>query len=197
MTNCKQIIGQYEALLTVKGSKFLAYAEAVCSVTEAERAVYAVRQAHPKANHHCYAYRLGAEGEYYRVNDDGEPSATAGLPIYQQLRSFSAGNTLVTVVRYFGGTLLGASGLIKAYKQAAKQVLTPARWQTIVLQNTLKVECDYAEVSMVMQTATRYGFTVAEQTIDLRCCFCLQGAEDNVLNLQNDLRQKGIMAQCI
>lgn len=197
MTCCRQIVGCNETVLTIKGSKFLAYAEAVCSVAEADAAVCALQEKHPKANHHCYAYRLGTDGQYYRTNDDGEPSATAGLPIYRQLQSFSASNTLVTVVRYFGGTLLGTSGLIKAYKQAAKQVLAPARWQEIIAQMRIQVECDYSEVNFVMHSASRYGFVVLQQRIDVSCWFCLQGAADNAGAFLNLLQQHRIAAQSL
>lgn len=109
-----------------KGSKFLAYAFPVSNEEEIMLQLSTLKSQHPKARHFCYAYRLGINGLQYRINDDGEPSGTAGKPIYGQILSHEFSDVFVVVVRYFGGTKLGASGLIQAYKQAAAEALDQA-----------------------------------------------------------------------
>jgi len=112
-----------EGLYKDKGSKFISYAFHVVDVDQVKEIIQQIKKEHFSARHHCYAYRLGFSGEHYRVNDDGEPSGTAGKPIYGQLLSHELTNVLIIVVRYFGGTLLGVSGLINAYKSAALDVI--------------------------------------------------------------------------
>lgn len=112
-----------EALLKEKGSKFLGFAFPVSSEAEIREHLAALRKAHPSANHHCYAWRLGADKAAYRANDDGEPSNSAGKPILSQIQAKDLSNVLIVVVRYFGGTLLGVGGLISAYKAAAQAAL--------------------------------------------------------------------------
>lgn len=109
-----------------KSSKFISYAFPILTEEDATSKIDMLWKQHPKATHVCYAYRLGLEGEKYKVNDDGEPSGTAGRPIFNQLLSVDITNVLIAVVRYFGGTKLGTSGLIQAYKDAAKQVIDSA-----------------------------------------------------------------------
>ncbi len=116
-----------EGLYKDKGSKFIGYAFGVKSEEDVKRHLAMLRKEHHSARHHCYAYRLGADKQTYRANDDGEPSSTAGKPILGQIQSKDLTDVLVVVVRYFGGTLLGVSGLITAYKQAAADTLGNAR----------------------------------------------------------------------
>ncbi len=106
-----------------KGSKFIAYAFPVNEVKDFKEKLAAIKKEHPKATHHCFAYRIGTDGTTYRVSDDGEPSGSAGRPILGQLDSKQLTNVLVIVVRYFGGTLLGVPGLINAYKSSAAMAL--------------------------------------------------------------------------
>lgn len=133
-----------------KGSKFQAYAYPVRSVDEVEIYLDDLRSQHPKARHFCYAYRIGLEGEEYRANDDGEPSGTAGKPILGQLLSFEVSDTFIVVVRYFGGTKLGASGLISAYKQSASEALNASKIKERVLTKTFRIQFDYAEMGHVL-----------------------------------------------
>lgn len=109
-----------------RGSKFMAYAIPAASIEECHTHIARIKDDHPKARHWCYAYRIGPNGEQYRTFDDGEPSGTAGRPIAQQIESFNLTNTMVIVVRYFGGKLLGTSGLITAYKSSAFDALSNA-----------------------------------------------------------------------
>src|SRR5690349_11582622 len=107
------------AELKERGSRFIAYAYPVSTVEAVKKQLESLKKEHPKANHHCFAYRLGLDNNVFRVSDDGEPSGTAGKPILGQIDSKQLTDTLIIVVRYFGGTLLGVPGLIHAYKSAA------------------------------------------------------------------------------
>ena len=109
-----------------KGSKFLAYAYPMDAESDLDGFMASLRDIHPKARHYCYAYKLGLDGTRFRANDDGEPSGTAGKPIYGQILSFGLTDVCIIVIRYFGGTKLGASGLIHAYKEASKAALDNA-----------------------------------------------------------------------
>src|SRR6478735_3683732 len=106
-----------------RGSKFIAYTYPVQSVEDFKKCMEAIKKEHPKATHHCFAYRIGLDNNTYRVSDDGEPSGTAGKPILGQIDSKKLTNILVIVVRYFGGTLLGVPGLINAYKSVTAMTL--------------------------------------------------------------------------
>lgn len=116
-----------QGLYKEKGSKFISYVYPILNEPEVKIFLDQIRKEHPKARHICYAYRFGPDPEHYRINDDGEPGGTAGLPILNQLKSHRLQNTLLVVVRYFGGVLLGASGLVQAYKQAASSAIVAAR----------------------------------------------------------------------
>lgn len=122
-----------------KGSKFIGFAYSVNNLNEIKFYVEEIKKNHPKATHHCYAYRLGIEGEIYRANDDGEPSGSAGIPIYNQLLSSDLTNILLIVVRYFGGVKLGIGGLVKAYRETAKLTILEAKIMVKELESVLKI----------------------------------------------------------
>jgi uncharacterized YigZ family protein len=134
-----------------KGSRFIAYAYFVQSEEAVKERVDILRKEHFKATHHCYAYRLGTEGKQYRANDDGEPSGTAGRPILGQIDSFGLTNVLIVVVRYYGGTKLGTSGLIAAYKESAKEALQISEIEEKIVESTLEIRFAYTLLSDVMQ----------------------------------------------
>ena len=115
-----------EGLFKDKGSKFISFAFPVDNEEEIKEIVQSIKKEHHSARHHCYAWRLGADQLLFRANDDGEPSSTAGKPILGQIQSFDLTNILIVVVRYFGGTLLGVSGLINAYRNAALDAINQA-----------------------------------------------------------------------
>ncbi len=142
-----------------KGSRFIAYAYKVTDVKEVDEKVALLRKEHYSARHHCYAYRIGVGGAINRANDDGEPSGTAGRPILGQLMSAEVSDTLVVVVRYFGGILLGTSGLIVAYKGATAAVLEEAGREEKVLRELVEVEIAYAEVDRIMKIVKRRELT--------------------------------------
>ena len=136
-------------LLKEKGSKFIGFAFPVNNVKELKNALEKIREEHPKATHHCYAFRLGMNGENYRANDDGEPSGSAGLPIYNQLLANNLTNILLIVVRYYGGTKLGVSGLVKTYKESAKLTLDEAEIITKELESDLEIEFDFHQQNII------------------------------------------------
>ena len=149
-----------------RGSKFLAYAAPVQSEADVQAHLAAVRKLHNKARHHCYAYRLGTDGNSFRANDDGEPSGTAGRPILGQLDSFDVTDVCIVVVRYFGGTLLGASGLIRAYRGAAALALEDAEIVEHTVRATYRITFDYARTGalesgldriVAQRTGQRFG----------------------------------------
>ena len=156
------IAGPATADIREKASKFLAFAYPVRTEQEVSDCLEPLRKLHPKANHHCYAYRLGVDGNRYRANDDGEPSGTAGRPILGQIDSAGLTDVLVVVVRYFGGTKLGASGLIQTYKESAAAVLqlTQRLEKTIGLQYLLSF--DYAQMGTIMNALKRSGIEQIE-----------------------------------
>ena len=150
-----------------RGSKFIAYSFPVNTIDQAKKQVAALKKEHPKAVHHCLAYRMGVDGSTYRVSDDGEPSGSAGRPILGQIDSKQLTNILVVVVRYFGGTLLGVPGLINAYKTATSLVLqlSPIIQKPIEIAYTLHF--DYQQMNEVMMVIKQYNCSVVEQTAQL------------------------------
>jgi len=145
------ISAKSEAVFKEKGSKFLAFAFPVGSEEDVKEKLDLLRKKYFDASHHCYAYRLGVNGEQYRANDDGEPANSAGKPILGQLISCNVTNVLVVVVRYFGGTLLGVGGLVKAYKQATAAALAAAEIVTETVTETYQLKFDYNAIGQVLK----------------------------------------------
>lgn len=150
-----------------RGSKFLGHAYPVSDNNQFKKILQELKKEHPKAVHHCFAYRLGITGDNFRSSDDGEPSGTAGKPILGQIDTKELTNIAVIVVRYFGGTLLGVPGLINAYKTTASLVL-----QTVpVIQKQVEVpfiiHFDYADVNDVMKIIKQYNCTITAQELQL------------------------------
>jgi len=175
-----------------RGSKFIAYAYPVNSIAACKEKVAALKKEHPKAAHHCFAYRIGLDGTQFRVSDDGEPAGTAGRPIMGQIDSKQVTNILIVVVRYFGGTLLGVPGLINAYKTAAAFALqTTAIVQKPVLID-YRLQFDYTKMNDVMRIIKQFDCVVIKQELQL---FCSVDAgvpklwRDELLNKLHDLQQ--------
>lgn len=143
-------------LLKEKGSKFIGFAFPVNSESELKAALEKIRSEHPKATHHCYAFRMGLNGENYRANDDGEPSGSAGLPIYNQLLAHEITNVLVISVRYYGGTKLGVSGLVKAYKECAKITLEEAEIITRELETEITVQFNFDQQNIIFTVLSKF-----------------------------------------
>ncbi len=152
-----------------RGSKFLAYAYPVSSAADVKEKLQALKKEHPKAVHHCYAYRLGTDGTQYRANDDGEPSGSAGKPILGQIDSMGLTNVLVVVVRYFGGTLLGVPGLINAYKSATAQSLEQVPKTEKWIENLYEVNFDYPAMGEVLYLLKQAEATIYKQDLQLFC----------------------------
>ena len=143
-------------LLKEKGSKFIGFAFPVNNEAEIKAALEKVRAEHPNATHHCYAFRLGIEGENYRANDDGEPSGSAGLPIYNQLLANELTHILLIVVRYYGGTKLGVSGLVKTYKESAKLTLEESEIITKDLESEVEIEFDFNKQNQIFTLLNKF-----------------------------------------
>ncbi|MGQ1943936.1 IMPACT family protein [Ornithobacterium rhinotracheale] len=172
---CKSIKNPIENIITKeKGSKFLGYAYPVQDEEEVKQILDELRQKYPDATHHCYAYRLGFEGENYRANDDGEPNGTAGLPIYNQLLSRELTYCLVVSVRYFGGIKLGVSGLIKAYKESAELTLDEAEIKIIEKTKNLSINFPYTSQNIVMRNIEKFNAQILNQEYLADCTLGLQ-----------------------
>ncbi len=152
-----------------RGSRFIAYAYPIQSADNFKKYLQLLKKEHPKAVHHCFAYRIGLEGNSFRVSDDGEPSGTAGKPILGQIDSKQIVNVLVVVVRYFGGTLLGVPGLINAYKTATALALqlTPVIQKQILVN--YRLHFDYTKMNDVMIIVRQFGCEVIRQENQLFC----------------------------
>ena len=165
----KTIEQAVEGTFKDKGSKFIAFAYPVTSETEVKPYLVKLRAEHTKANHFCYAYRLTPDKSVFRVNDDGEPSGTAGRPILNAMLSAGITNTLIVVVRYFGGTLLGVPGLINAYKSAAAEAITTAAVIEKTVNDIYEIKFDYLIMNEVMRLIKEEQLTVLEQFFDNDC----------------------------
>lgn len=158
-----------EGIFKDRGSKFLAYVYPVTSEAQVKEHINHLRKEHFSANHHCYAYRLGPDKSAYRANDDGEPANSAGKPILGQIQSKDLTNILIVVVRYFGGTLLGVSGLINAYRSAAADALTHAEIMEKHVQDVYEVKFDYLSMNDVMKIVKDEHLDIVSQDLQLDC----------------------------
>lgn len=152
-----------------RGSKFLAHAYPIQNVDDFKKQLQQLKKEHSKAVHHCFAYRIGLDGNNFRVNDDGEPSGTAGKPILGQIDSKELTNVLVVVVRYFGGTLLGVPGLINAYKTATSLALQLTPIVQKQVQVDYRLQFDYTRMNDVMIIVRQFGCEVKKQESQLFC----------------------------
>jgi len=158
-----------EGLYKEKGSKFLAFAYPTDNEDQVKNFLDELKKKYYDARHHCYAFIIGIDGEYYRSNDDGEPNHSAGDPILGQIRSRELTNTLVVVVRYFGGTKLGVSGLINAYKTAAADAIDNSQIVEKLITKPIHIQFQYPELNDVMRIIKEYDLEISHQVMDLRC----------------------------
>ena len=165
----KTIKNPSEGIYRDKGSKFLAFAFPFQKEEQLKEIIAKLKTEHPKANHHCYAYRLTPDRSIFRANDDGEPSGTAGRPILNTLLSRDLTNILIIVVRYFGGTLLGVSGLINAYKQATEEALNKAKVIYKTVQDVYQIKFEYPLMNDVMKIIKDEVLDNFNQEFDLSC----------------------------
>ncbi|MFV0482609.1 MAG: IMPACT family protein [Bacteroidales bacterium] len=162
-----------QAIFKDKGSKFIAYAYAVKTVEEINEKLALLKSEHHKARHHCYAWRLGADLKNFRANDDGEPSNSAGKPILGQIQSFELTDILIVVVRYFGGTLLGVSGLVNAYRTASKESLLVAKVINKEIHELINVEFEYPLLNDVMRIVKERNLDIAKTQYTSNCIVSL------------------------
>jgi uncharacterized YigZ family protein len=162
-----------EVIFKDRGSKFYGYAFPVKTEVEIKEHIENLKKSHFNARHWCYAWQLGKEYNQYRANDDGEPSNSAGMPIYGQLQSFNLTNTLIVVVRYFGGTKLGVGGLIQAYKTAAQWALEESKIIEKTIDVHFKLLFDYPEMNIVMRIVKDQNLKIIHQKLELNCEYTL------------------------
>lgn len=182
------LITRGESLFKDKGSKFFGYAFPVADEEEVKRILEEVKAEHPKARHHCYAYRLGYLGENYRANDDGEPSGSAGKPILNALLSAEVTFALVIVVRYFGGTLLGVPGLIHAYKEAAAEALAVTEKEVRTINTLVRIDYDFDQTNAVMQLIKKLELAVKEQIFEERCGIWVEVRNSYIEKIREELK---------
>ena len=159
------------AIFKDKGSKFIAFIYPVSTIDEIKSILDQKRKEYYDARHVCYAYMLGFERLDFRANDDGEPSGTAGRPILGQINSANLTDVLIIVVRYFGGILLGTSGLINAYKTSACDVINSAEIITKIVEKSFVATCDYQTVNDVMKIIKEYNLELVKSEYNLDCSF--------------------------
>lgn len=157
-----------------RSSKFHAFAYPIATEADVKPLLDALREQHPKAGHHCYAYRLGLDRNQFRANDDGEPSGTAGRPILNTLYSRDLTDLLVVVVRYFGGTLLGVPGLINAYKSATEAALDQAPVVTRYVCDAYEITFPYDATSEVNRLLKLYGLEATDPKFGEDCSLVIQ-----------------------
>ncbi len=158
-----------EGIFKDKGSKFFAYAFPVTNEDEIKAHLQVLKKEHYSARHHCYAWRLGADKKRFRANDDGEPSSTAGKPILGQIQKLDLTNILIVVVRYFGGTLLGVSGLINAYREAAVDALNNAEIIEKLVEQSFWVEFEYPLMNEVMKVFKDNNLPQLKNEYEMNC----------------------------
>ncbi|MEL4308770.1 IMPACT family protein [Joostella sp. CR20] len=160
-----------EVLFKDKGSKFFGYAFPIIDEDDIKYFLEEIKNKHNSARHHCYAWQLGTEKDkiLYRANDDGEPSNTAGMPIYGQIQSFDITNTLIVVVRYFGGVKLGVGGLINAYRTTASMCLEDASIVEKTIDTHFKISFEYKDMNNVMRIIKEKNLQIEQQQLELTC----------------------------
>ena len=180
--NYKTINASSRGIFKEKGSRFLAFAFPVVSQEEIKPIIERIRKEYHDARHHCYAYMIGKERMIWRTNDDGEPSGTAGRPILGQINSSGLTNILIVVTRYFGGTLLGVSGLINAYKSAAADAILNAEIVERSLHEYYKIDFPYILMNDVMKILKEEETGQSGQSFELECSI--------IINFRESAREK-------
>jgi len=181
----KTIIGNSQGIYKEKGSRFISVAIPVSDQEQIKPIIDKIRKEHHDAKHHCYAYMLGHERLIWRINDDGEPSGTGGKPILGQINSHGLTNLIIVVSRYFGGTLLGVSGLLNAYKSAAASALANATVTEKTVNEYYELTFPFSSLKDVMKVLKEENLGQSEQLFDLECRLKLNfrfSVKEKVLN---------------
>ena len=168
-----------EYLLKEKQSKFYGYAFPVSNTEKIKFHIQSLKKKRNSARHFCYAYQIGIEDTVFRVNDDGEPRNSAGMPIYGQIQSFKITDILIVVVRYFGGTKLGVGGLISAYKECAKATLEENKIITKEITIPIQLKFNYSQMNNVMRIVKEYSLEVLNQEMLTNCVFDILTTKNN------------------
>lgn len=162
-----------QVLFKDKGSKFFGYVFPVESEKDVHINLEKLKKDHQKARHFCYAWQIGKFYDHYKVNDDGEPNNSAGMPIYGQLQAFEVTNCLAVVVRYFGGTKLGVGGLIHAYKTTTQLCLNQAKIIEKEITKPLEIHCEYDQMNEVLKLVKKENLSIKKQDLQLKCRYVL------------------------
>lgn len=166
----KTILSSPEAILfKEKNSKFFGYVFPISNEEDVKENILELKKEHHSARHFCYAYQIGVENINYRVNDDGEPNNSAGMPIYGQIQSFEVTNVLIVIIRYFGGVKLGVGGLISAYKTAAQMVLENSEIIEKTINKHFIIKFDYKNINKVMRVIKEKNLDIVNQKMELDC----------------------------
>jgi uncharacterized YigZ family protein len=176
----KTIEKEAEGIFRDKGSRFIAYLYPIKSEEDIKNIIAELKALHPKARHHCWAMRIGSDRTVFRINDDGEPSGTAGRPILNTLLSSDLTNVLAVVVRYFGGTLLGVPGLINAYKSATQDAINQANVIEKTIDLIFKLEFGHSVMNEVMKIIKDEGLRIFNQQFDLNCSLDIEIRQSQV-----------------
>ena len=176
----KTISKPSEGIFKDKGSRFIAYLYPIQSELDIKDIIAELKSIHPKASHHCWALRLSQDRSIFRLNDDGEPSGTAGRPILNTLLSFDLTNVIAVVVRYFGGTLLGIPGLINAYKTATMEAIQASEIIEKTVDLVFRIEFSHSVMNEVMKVVKDENIKIFNQSFDLNCTFNLEIRQSQV-----------------
>ena len=196
----KTISAESKGSYKEKGSKFLAFAFPVISEAEVREKLSRLRKEYHDARHHCYAYRLGFDKSVFRINDDGEPSGTAGRPIYGQIVSHDLTQVMIVVIRYFGGIKLGVPGLINAYKTSSKDAIDNASIITKIIQEEYQVRFEYTVMNSVMKILKEEDAVILSQKFDNACIldFSIRKTSgDKILNRLQKISNVSVSLQMI
>ena len=174
-----------EILYKEKNSKFFGYSFPVIHEDEVKEILLQLKKQHHAARHWCYAFQIGTETIYYRINDDGEPNNSAGAPIYGQIQSFNVTNVLVVVVRYFGGVKLGVGGLIAAYKTAAQMALENAQIIEKTIDIHFLISFDYKNMNKVMRIIKEQNLIILSQKMEMSCEISIATRKQNAEKIAN------------
>jgi uncharacterized YigZ family protein len=189
-----EVVGTSKGLFNDKGSKFIAYAFSVRTEKDIKERLAEVKKLEYAARHHCYAYILNPDKSAQRDSDDGEPSNTAGKPILGQLLSRDLTNTLIVVVRYFGGVKLGVSGLINAYREAASEALNQITIKKRFVKDVFAVHFKYPEMNTVMRIVKEHDLKIISQDFELECALTFSVKKSQSEKIQSIFAQNHLLS---
>jgi uncharacterized YigZ family protein len=185
------------SIIKVKGSKFIGISFPCKSQEEFKKELQIIQNEYPDARHFCYAYRLSDDGTTYKFNDDGEPTNSAGKPILGQLAHFEITYSAVVVVRYFGGTKLGVGGLIKAFKETAKEAINANKINNLPITKSFRLSFSYAQMNQVMKIIKNLNLNIANQDLNIKSTIDIQCPLNSKEKFENQLNNNRIAYEII